>query len=412
MYIIINRYSPRSIQLKEISAKRIKDCIVIAPIHFQKKYEDLEDEIKNDLTVIYLDDFVLPKMVQTLRDISKKFQIIKIVTLCEEDVFICGILNDYFLNKNTSSMSSIAFKDKYVMRSLLTGIIKQPYFRLINSLEDIEIFFKKTNTDFAIIKPRDGAGASGVKKITKNDIENPTFFNEYWIDKFMIEEFVTMDSMLTCDGYSIDSNIERAFFHEYDNLVLDSIIEGKDLLLRTHKDYFKDNQILKRSIEICTTILKNFSVAGEVTPFHFELFFDRKTGEIIFCEVGKRFGGGEIPTLILNSFGVNLIKEYWDRVFNTKPSKINRYELEKPRKISGFYQAFRANGVVKYVPAINDLDWITIYRSFVEVGENTTTTNTVVESVFLSVFTSSSEKEYKEHVKYLRKLREQVYQFE
>ena len=409
MYIIINRYSPRFIQLKEISSTKIKDCIILAPIQFQKKYEDLEEEINAGINVVYLDDFILPEFVKILRDISKRFRITKIITLCEEDVLFCGLLNDYFLNKNTYTMSNIAFKDKYVMRSLLIGIVKQPYFRLINSAEDIDIFFEKSEAQVAIVKPRDGAGGSGVKKINKSDIKNTSFFNDAWVDKFMIEEFVEMDNMLTCDGYAVDAKIERAFFHEYDDLVLDSIVGGKDFLLRTHKDYYGDDKILKESIETCTAILKTFSVVGEVTPFHFELFFDRKKGEIIFCEVGKRFGGGEIPTLILNSFGVNIIKEYWEKVLDTNTSKITRYELDKPTKISGFYQAFRENGIVRYVPLINGLDWITVHRTFVEIGDKTTTANSIVESVFFSVFTSSSEEEYDEHVKYLRKLQAKIY---
>ena len=101
----------------------------------------LEEEINAGINVVYLDDFILPEFVKILRDISKRFRITKIITLCEEDVLFCGLLNDYFLNKNTYTMSNIAFKDKYVMRSLLIGIVKQPYFRLINSAEDIDIFF-------------------------------------------------------------------------------------------------------------------------------------------------------------------------------------------------------------------------------------------------------------------------------
>ena len=409
MDIIINRYSPRMIQVNDIPKEKLQNCIFLTPEHFKYKYELFETQYQIKINSVFLDDFVLPEFVNAIRKISQTEKIDKIITLCEEDVLFCGILNDYFINKSSCALSNIAFKDKYVMRSLLYGVIDQPYFRLISDKEDINKFFNISNSENAIIKPRDSAGSTGVRKISKSEIKSEFFFENEWIDRFMIEEFVKIENMLTCDGYSTGSNIERLFFHEYDKLVLSSIMEGKNLLLRTHKDYFTNNNILKKCKDYCEIILKNYGVENEVTPFHFEFFFDRVTSEIKFCEVGKRFGGGEIPTLILNSFGVNIVEEYWKRIFETIPPNFNRDFIKKPKLISAFYQAFRENGTVKNTPTINNIDWVKTFRSFVKEGEVTHSSHSIVESIFYAVFTSQNEKEYKFHTEYFTDLRNNIY---
>lgn len=93
-------------------------------------------------------------------------------------------------------------------------------------------------------------------------------------------------------------------------------------------------------------ILTHLTVTDELTPFHFEFFYDINAEKIVFCEVGKRFGGGKIPTLIQESFNINILEEYWQLLFLSDSDLISS-NLLLPSKISTYYQATRRDGEVK-----------------------------------------------------------------
>ncbi len=79
---------------------------------------------------------------------------------------IVGFLNDHFVEKNTHSVSNLLFKDKYFMRSFLVGVVNQPYFRLLESENDLRVFWNNCKSSAAILKPRNEAGSNGIKKFT------------------------------------------------------------------------------------------------------------------------------------------------------------------------------------------------------------------------------------------------------
>lgn len=155
MKLILNRYTPNTIQIQDLVKNIQQGYILIQPSSLKDKFDDLL--IKNNFykcDILYIDDYVLPEIVRVVRKLSKKYNIESITTLCEEDMTVAGLLNDYFVSGNSVSSSNISFKDKYVMRSFLIDIVKQPYFRLITDIDDIRKFFEKSTVDTAIVKPR------------------------------------------------------------------------------------------------------------------------------------------------------------------------------------------------------------------------------------------------------------------
>lgn len=408
MNIILFKYSPRAVMLNYIPKE---NTIVIAPSSQKEKYQNFIKEYNFSTQIKFLDDYVFPEILLEIKKIEKNFKITSVTTLSEEDIAEAGILNDYF-SKNTSSyLKNTMFKDKYYMRSFLKNIVEQPYFRLIRSKDDISIFWNKTKLDKAIIKPRDAAGSQGVHKIFREMKNLEELSNDIFSGNYIIEEYIELNNMLTCDGYSIGDKIKRMFFHEYDDLLLNSLNKGKEKIIRTSSLYSKNIEILKLAFIECKKVLEIFSLKDEITPFHFEWFYDEINSKVFFCEVGKRFGGGNIPFLVDYSFGINVLQEYWDQLVNGENKDIKKLDKDTlffPKCLSTSFSPYKKEGVIKYIPDISEFSWTKNTWIFIKEGDVLKTATTIVENLLLSEFISFSEEEYNENLYKLRSIVQKI----
>lgn len=393
MNIILFRYSPYAVMINYANEH---NSIIIAPSAVRKKYEDFCLVGYNIPKIIYIEDYVLPEIIRALRDIQKEYDISNIVTLSEEDMEWVGLVSDFFMEKKSTFVSNTLFKDKYYMRSFLIDIVNQPYFRLIESEDDIWKFWEKVEGNNAIIKTRFGAGAEKIFKYSKND---KNLSEEIFSGNYMIEEVVEFPNMLTCDGYSFGSSVKRFFSHVYpEELLLDSLQEGGsgECIIRTSPMYSTNIKFLKEIFRQCKKVLEIFAVQGEITPFHFEWFYNRKN-ELVFCEVGKRFGGGSIPFLIQYSFGINILKEYWDQLEKGENKTIpcvSEEQLIFPKKISTTYAPYKRRGRVTQCPSEKEYEWAEKSWIYVHKGAICETPQSIVENAFIVVFVSLTEEEY------------------
>ncbi|MDS5257010.1 hypothetical protein RLB74_06455 [Streptococcus pneumoniae] len=240
MHIVLFRYSPNVIKLECLVGK---NALIIAPRRQIEKYESLLSDGKK-INVIYLEDYSLPNLVLEIRRLAKTTKIDSITTLCEEDMDIAGLLHNHFVDKNSVLASNLFFKDKYYMRSFLIGLVEQPYFKLLEKPKDLDIFWKNCRSDSALVKPRNSAATIGIKRVFKNDILDDEYFNKQYI----IEEYISLKNMLTCDGYSVLNGISRFYVHEYEQLLLETFTNSRYYLVRTSYLYNSNNSLLKKNI--------------------------------------------------------------------------------------------------------------------------------------------------------------------
>lgn len=392
MHIILNRYSPRIVRLSHLFDRNV---LVLVPKKIKEKYDLVMSQGEKLPSIIFIEDYTLPNLVKEIRKISQQYKIDSVTTLIEEDIEIAGLLHDHFVNKNTTAVSNTLFKDKYYMRSFLYDIIEQPIFRLIESKEDLDVFWRKCSTDCAVIKPRNGLACKGIKKIirgTEIDIK-------YLDGNFMIEEFVNLDGMITCDGYSVGNVVKRFYVHENMELLLDSLEKKSYYLLRTTPIYHSNYELIIKALNDCKKVLNTFSVDGEATPFHFEWFYDINNNNLLLCEVGKRFGGGYIPKLIKDVYNIDVIKEYWDFVTNTNVNELPKdlgQKIPIPQKISATFAAYKNSGIVDYIPDKKILSWAEKVFINLSVGEYVHNAENIIENSMLVQFVSNDEKNFYE----------------
>ena len=401
MHIVLFRYSARVVRLEYLYKKNV---VIIAPESQKKKYEAYLDEGYHLPKVIFLEDFILPNIILEIRKISQNTEIESITTLSEEDMDVVGFLNDHFVEKNTHSVSNLLYKDKYFMRSFLVGVVNQPYFRLLESENDLSIFWNNCKSSTAILKPRNEAGSIGIKKIYPNEKIDSTYFEKTYI----VEEYIDIDHMITCDGYSIGSEIKRFYVHEYEELLFQTLSSSGYYLVRTSSLYNDSEKFeyIERAMEECRKVLNIFSSNSEITPFHFEWFLELSTGNMVFCEVGKRFGGGDIPQLIKDSHGVDVIKEYWDILTNPQvlreknPSKV----LSRPASISATFALYRSQGKVVEVPDKKELAWANKVYIFIKPNDYCQASENIVENSMLVQFNCNNNDEFEKRLNELKQI--------
>lgn len=77
----------------------------------------------------------------------------------------------------------------------------------------------------------------------------------------------------------------------------------------------------------------------------------------MFCEVGKRFGGGAIPELIQYSFGINILEKYWRSIDHSDKVDCSEHMLLMPAVIATSYSPYLREGVITKVPEKKYFNW-------------------------------------------------------
>lgn len=397
MKIIFFRYSPRVVELKYVA----KEALIIAPKVLKAKYDayaGLQAE------VIFLEDYTLPEFIKCLKRLETKGKFESITTLSEEDMDQIGFLADLFLHRKADFVVNTLFKDKYYMRSVLAGCteIPQPKFELVVDPKQIGEFFEKYHLQKAVIKARNLAGTEEIYPITKNELGQLP--EHIYTGGYLIEEYVALKQMLTCDGFALGSELQYIFSHEYEELLLDTLQDKSGYIIRTNHLYWGKSKLLEQVFAKSRQVLATFSAKDEVTPFHFEWFYDEKTEQLVFCEVGKRFGGGAIPALIQYGFGVNILEKYWQALTHEKDYQKPETAYVLPQTIATSYSPYLKAGQITALPAKEEFAWTKETYFFVDAGQKVTEATAVVQNTFLSIFTSTSEAEYRASLAKLARL--------
>ncbi|MCP1275765.1 ATP-grasp domain-containing protein [Leuconostoc citreum] len=390
--------------------ENLDQITIITPAKFEETYKIFYSEYSIKPKIYFLEDWRLPAMITVLNEINLTYKIEKISTLAEEDIEEVALLREFYTKQSSQLLTDLLFRDKYYMRSFLQNIVRQPKFRLIEKNEDIELFKKQSSSDEFILKRRNLAGGSHVKKVHRNSEITPeiTFLDLYSGD-YLIEEFVDLPQMVTADGYAVSGNISRFFSHEYNEHLLESF-EHEYLLLRTSHLYHSKNdyinKIKKQSQKVLNIFLRN---KDNISPFHFEWFINEETEEVVFNEVGRRFGGGNIPQLIQIAFGIDILNEYWLHENSIDNSNCTVIPKNIPDQIAASFMPYKKHGKIIELPSNDLFDWTVKTRMLSKIGDtNTQDVEIVTDIPFMSSFSASDETDLNIKIKRLIQLSNKI----
>ncbi|CAM2746635.1 biotin carboxylase [Fructilactobacillus fructivorans] len=387
MKFFIWKYNPKVIQMQPSD-----NILVLAPRHQQKNYQ--ECDVNN---VVFFDNISFKSMDEFFqKQKASGIKIDDIITLDEQAMDWVGTLKEMFTTKN--GLSNLLFKDKYFMRTTLMNTVKEPHFECINTENVNQINFKN-----GLVKPRRSDSARGISHF-HNQIDFKKLSNQsgyFDAESFLAEEFVDYDTMFAVDGYTDLQGHEQFFANEYSSKISDY---GKADFLAVHtSSLYNETNLshIKRLFNLSKRVLKKIATPGEVIPFHFEWFYNQKKDEFIFGEVGKRFGGVQIPELINKSFGINVLKEYW-QLLNGKANEINfQNQIVRPSQCSTSYIQMQKNHKVMTKTLAHLFKNQFFYKQYIPLNTPAKSASSVDDAFFLTQFTSQDVNESDQYCRQL-----------
>ena len=321
--------------LREIPKENI---VVIAPAEFETRTDKASSE-EAFRQVIYIKGYLNSSNIDAIiPELRVRFPFTRIIFFSENDVARAGRIADTFgLPGMLGAESSLLFREKLRMKQAVASFktptgqsFRTPIFREVNSLLDLHSFIHGTSGkpgqititkndstgDFLfeppiVLKDQYGAGAERTR-VFSHQSEIDSFasshgeeFSHHPTSRFVVETFVP-GAMYHIDGIIQDGRqFMRAFAYMQPPLAMTQGYSVADYTLPI------DDPIHHHLIAYTQGLLAK--MPGIINgSFHLEIFYQPEIptsgnifGNIIFCEIAMRPGGGAISREWEASYGFN-----------------------------------------------------------------------------------------------------------
>jgi len=286
-----------------------KDIVSNFPIKQKDYFDQIYPVASNKVASLSHLDFsavedVVKQELIKITDPSK----IRIFPFNEYNILLAAQLREKFEIPGASSDLLKPFRDKVVMKNILNGNnIRTPKFISLD-MKNIKIntedYFKNLSECLGlpfILKPIDGAGSLGVKKICS------------------LHDFIMYKNELLpmVSGYEAEEFLDGELYHcdivfRNQNPILSLCgIHNRPLLeFKNGQNVgsipLADGHPLKESlIQFTQTAMKNFNLPDGI--IHSEIFYLPKADEFVFLEAAARAPGALIVPMYEQSFGCNIL---------------------------------------------------------------------------------------------------------
>lgn len=247
-------------------------------------------------SVIELDTDDEQRLVETVRGVHRRHPIARLLAFSERHLLPMAALRDELGIPGQTEREAWLLRDKLAMKAAVAAHgIRVPDFMAIGSPLDAEPLLRRHGA--VVVKPRRGTGSADVAVVrAAGELAQLASAERTWED-FEAEEFI--------DGamFHVDSVWHRGRAHVVsvarylaattgfaDNLPLLSVMESDEAVRAAVQDFAE-------------RVHRALDVTDGVT--HLECF-RRPCGELVFCEIAGRAGGGPIVELVRAVHGVDL----------------------------------------------------------------------------------------------------------
>ena len=239
------------------------------------------------------------RLEQVARWIIETHDVDFVVALHEKDMLRAARLREEFGLPGMYHERTLRFRDKALMKETLlaAGYRKLPRFRILEPGEVVESVPWPGST---VVKSRWGVGSSQVRIAPDVEAVNDARAElEAMGHELEIEEFVE-GPMYHCDSVVRDGEVIFSAPSEYiarpgeygpGRVAGSVLVSDSDLLEELRRE---DSEVLR--------------ILGMESGVTHAEFFRRPSGELVFCEVAARPGGGGIDDIVAAGYGVELIR--------------------------------------------------------------------------------------------------------
>lgn len=270
----------------------------------------------------------------------------KVISYDEFDVEVAAKIRDYLHIDGQTFEDSLYFRDKLMMKDLLTkrsNLLVPKYIKIDNIL-DVYKALDILSFPF-IIKPRSGAGGEGCIIIRSlNDVNH--YLAAINLKDHIAEEFITKP-VYHIDGMITNNTIKYIIPSKYlQNCI--SYIDGKSCI----SIQLDNNDLMKqRLIDYTQKIISIFPFPAN-SLFHLEVFADEEG--IYFCEIACRIGGGRILQSIEYKIKHNPLNIFFTYEVGKMVDDIIFKNLYSNTDITGFILVAPQEGIIKEIKDVRN----------------------------------------------------------
>ncbi len=318
--------------------------------------------------VIVVDDYYESGEVEVAAiRLHRRIQYDRVITPAtgEFDLLRAAKLREYLGLSGQTYESALAFRDKHVMKTLITKAgINAPHFQKIDCAVDLLRFVDNYGYPI-VIKPLRGVASLHTSILsTKDDVERFLYSSDCHFDKkpMMVETYV-LGKMFHVDGLVVHGDVKAIWPSAYLGTAMD-MIKGSYfanyLLPKEHSSHGPLVEFAKRVLRALPT--------PPTTAFHLEVF-ETEQGEIIFCEIASRAGGGYANSMWNEAFSIPLRDTFYRMQAGLDLGSF--ISPLSPKSIPSSIVMPKQTGTIEHIADSCPLSFVHRYVPFYKVGDVT-----------------------------------------
>ncbi|MCW2903866.1 MAG: Argininosuccinate lyase [Streptosporangiaceae bacterium] len=291
--IVLNRLPAGVTPLGEWLAEAADRVALVTSVEAADGYEGTFS------TVVGVDDYSHgPGVARVLDQLCEGGDVDRIVHITEEDVLRAATARDTHGVAGQSCADALPYRDKLAMKQHVARAgLRVPAFCAPASAEEAVRFASRYGWPI-VVKPRLGYASTGVRVIRSED----ELRNEYARrdpGDLLLESFVP-GPVYHVDGVSAEGEVVFACPSRYVN---DCLAFHASLPLGSAQMDGADR--VEAELRAFAASVAQALPHLDRTPFHLEVIVHESTGELFFCEVACRLGGGHMMETLTLRTGVN-----------------------------------------------------------------------------------------------------------
>lgn len=237
----------------------------------------------------------------------------KVLALSEFDLLTAARVREALGVPGADTAATMRFRDKPTMKDVLAAAgVRVPRFRVVRDVDDVAAFRRELNGAAVVVKPRTGAASIGTVVLPAGASPHKALAG------------------VDLDGFQVEEYLDGPIWH------VDGLLRAGDLLCVRASRYVNTCYDFACGLPL-GSVVQSGRDADDVVAFAdrslralgigdgaFHLEIIESPAGLAFLEVGARVGGGEIPFVFRDVYGVDLVGD-WIRI-----------ELaEEPRTVPG-----------------------------------------------------------------------------
>lgn len=348
--LILNRFPAKLVFFKEWLQELGEELILFTPSYYEHDFPEYD-------VVRGFENYVYSSLVEIAAlQLHQERPIRRVLALDESDILRAARIRERLGLPGQDVASAVAYRDKVVMKSLLTGQVKCPPYRRLETGVDLYDFVREHGLPL-VVKPVDGMGAMNTT-LVRTEADLQLLYRKGRLTGMMVEAYVPGE-MYEIDGLVAHGSVALVSVGKYNDACL-NYQENEGLYI----ELLHPNEEMYQRMRAMTEQVLEILPTPEHTSFHCEIFHT-PDDELVFCEIASRTAGGRISECVRQAYGVEL-DEAWSKL--SCGLDVPLPDTSEPRVLSAVYlipkQAGRLVEMIESFP----FDWVKEYQPRMQPG--------------------------------------------